>query len=137
MRPPRSGSRPARVVVVGAGDRACEVLGAGATAGAPMVSWGTTANVSVPHPGPMGSLPAVAAVSRGALGGFVVEAGLSAAGAALGWLATTHGERRTTSCCAGAATWRPGRAGCSPCPGSPAPGRPWWRPDAHGGVRRA
>ena len=35
-------------VVIGAGDRACEVLGAGASERWPMVSWGTTANVSVP-----------------------------------------------------------------------------------------
>ena len=79
-------------IVVGGGDRACEVLGAGAQAGAPMVSWGTTANVSVPHPGPIGELPGVAAVSLGALGGFIVEAGLSAAGAALDWLARITGR---------------------------------------------
>ena len=35
-------------VVVGAGDRACEVLGTGASPRRPMVSWGTTANVSIP-----------------------------------------------------------------------------------------
>jgi hypothetical protein len=42
-------------VVVGAGDRACEVLGTAASPDRPMVSWGTTANVSVPvevFPGP-------------------------------------------------------------------------------------
>ena len=35
-------------VVMGAGDRPCEVLGTGAGPESPMVSWGTTANVSVP-----------------------------------------------------------------------------------------
>ena len=35
-------------VVIGAGDRPCEVLGTGALDTLPMVSWGTTANVSVP-----------------------------------------------------------------------------------------
>ena len=40
---------PTVAVVAGAGDRACEVLGTGASDVAPMVSWGTTANVSVPH----------------------------------------------------------------------------------------
>ena len=77
-RPDGLGLRRRRPVVVGAGDRACEVLGTGAPAEAPMVSWGTTANVSVPHDGPVGALPTVAAVSR-AGGGFLVEAGLSAA----------------------------------------------------------
>ncbi len=38
-------------VVIGAGDRACEVLGTGATEARPLVSWGTTANVSVPVKG--------------------------------------------------------------------------------------
>ncbi len=35
-------------VVIGAGDRPCEVLGTGASGSVPMASWGTTANVSVP-----------------------------------------------------------------------------------------
>lgn len=74
-------------VVIGAGDRACEVLGSGASAPVPMVSWGTTTNLSVPHPGPRDALPSVAAVSRGATGGYLVEAGLSASGAAVEWLA--------------------------------------------------
>ena len=51
------GLAPTIAVVIGAGDRACEVLGVGASAAVPMVSWGTTANVSVPHPGPIDSLP--------------------------------------------------------------------------------
>ncbi len=42
------GLRPGIPVVIGAGDRACEVLGTGASETWPMVSWGTTANVSVP-----------------------------------------------------------------------------------------
>ena len=42
--------------------------------------------------GPVDALPVVAAVSRGALEGFVVEAGLSAAGAAVAWLASLTGR---------------------------------------------
>ena len=117
-------------VVLGAGDRACEVLGVGASPDAPMVSWGTTANVSVPHPGPMDTLPDVGQVSSGALGGFLVEAGLSAAGAALAWLArltgTTHDDLL-----AAAATVEPGARGVLALPWLAGARAPWWRPDAH------
>ncbi len=97
--------------------------GTGAREGVPMVSWGTTANVSVPHPGPIGDLPGVAAVSLGALGGYIVEAGLSAAGAALEWLERMTGRPRR-----GAADRRPPhrrrvRTVWSPSPGSTAPAR--------------
>jgi xylulokinase len=56
-----------------------------------MVSWGTTANVSVPHPGPLTALPRVAQVSRTGAG-YLVEAGLAAAGSAMEWLARTTGR---------------------------------------------
>ncbi len=59
------GLRPGVDVVLGGGDRACEVVGTGAGDETPMVSWGTTTNVSIPHPGPVGVLPTVAAASRG------------------------------------------------------------------------
>ncbi len=42
------GLRAGIPVVIGAGDRACEVLGTALAEAWPMVSWGTTANVSVP-----------------------------------------------------------------------------------------
>ena len=42
------GLRPGIPVVIGAGDRQCEVLGSGSSEDHPMVSWGTTGNVSVP-----------------------------------------------------------------------------------------
>ena len=44
----RSGLHPGIPVVIGAGDRQCEVLGSGSSEHHPMVSWGTTGNVSVP-----------------------------------------------------------------------------------------
>lgn len=121
---------PSTRVVAGAGDRACEVLGTGASARAPMVSWGTTANVSVPHPGPVGALPVVAAVSRGALGGFVVEAGLSAAGAAVAWLSSLTG-RAHDDLFAAAASAAPGAGGVVALPWFAGARGPWWRADAH------
>ena len=69
-------------LILGAGDRACEVARRRrGPAGRRRVSWGTTANLSAPHPGPVGALPPVAQVSVGPLGGFLVEAGLSAGAA--------------------------------------------------------
>lgn len=117
-------------VVVGAGDRACEVLGSAASARTPMVSWGTTANVSVPHPGPLSELPTVASVSRGAVDGFVVEAGLSAAGAAIDWLASLTG-REPHDLLADAAEVAPGAAGVVALPWLAGARAPWWRADAH------
>ena len=80
------GLKPGIPVVIGAGDRQCEVLGSGASEDRPMVSWGTTANVSVPvHERPVPS-PAGAVVTRAAGGGWLLEGGLSAAGSFLAWL---------------------------------------------------
>jgi len=124
------GLSPGTRVVAGAGDRACEVLGTAASPRTPMVSWGTTANVSVPHAGPAGTLPTVAVVSRGALGGFVVEAGLSAAGAAVGWLSSLTG-RTHDDLLAAAAAVPPGAAGLVALPWLAGARAPWWRPDAH------
>ena len=79
-------------VVAGAGDRACELLGVAATTARPMVSWGSIAGVSVP----VGHVPPPdpgIVVSRGALGGYVMEADLSAAGSALAWLGRLTGRR--------------------------------------------
>lgn len=84
----RSGTR----VVAGAGDRACEVLGVAATTARPMVSWGTVAGVSVPIGHMPPPIPGIV-VSRGALGGYVMEADLSAAGSALAWLGEITGRR--------------------------------------------
>jgi xylulokinase len=121
---------PGIPVVIGGGDRACEVLGVGAADRAPMVSWGTTANVSIPHAGPLGALPSVAAVSRGALGGFLVEAGLSASGAAMEWLERLTG-RPSEVLLVEAAAAPPGANGVSALPWLHGARAPWWRPDAH------
>lgn len=117
-------------VVIGAGDRACEVLGVGASAAVPMVSWGTTANVSVPHPGPIEALPTVAQVSRAAASGFLIEAGLSASGEALDWLARLTG-RTAIELIDAAATVPAGSLGLVALPWLNGARAPWWRPDAH------
>ena len=83
-------------VVIGAGDRPCEVLGTAAGESCPMVSWGTTANVSLPlGERPVRSPPGMV-LSRAAAGGWLVEGGLSAAGSFLDWLGrmTGHAARR-------------------------------------------
>jgi xylulokinase len=124
------GLEPGTGVVPGAGDRACEVLGAGAARDLPMVSWGTTTNVSLPHPGPISALPAVAAVSRGALGGFVVEAGLSAGGAALAWLARVTGTDHDLLLERAALESEPGARGVLALPWLHGARGPFWRADA-------
>jgi xylulokinase len=116
------------LVIPGEGDRACEALGTGAGAGRPMVSWGTTANVSVPHPGPLAALPAVGQVSRTG-GTFLVEAGLAAAGSAIEWLAALTG-RAITDLWDGAAGVPPGAHGAGAFPWFTGARAPHWRADA-------
>ncbi len=123
------GLRPETIVVVGAGDRQCEALGVGATTRAPMVSWGTTTNVSAPDPGPVGALPTAGAVSRSAqVDPFLLEAGLSASGAALAWLATLTGRGRD-ELVELAADVAPGARGVVALPWLHGARGPWWRSD--------
>jgi xylulokinase len=117
-------------VVLGGGDRACEVIGTGADDETPMVSWGTTTNVSIPHPGPAGALPTVAAASRGLLGGFLVEAGLSASGSALDWLERLTGRPAEVLFTEAAAS-PPGANGVVALPWLQGARAPWWQLDAH------
>lgn len=124
------GLRPGVDVVIGGGDRACEVVGTGAGDETPMVSWGTTTNVSIPHPGPIGMLPTVAAASRGALGGYLLEAGLSASGAALDWLERLTGRPAEVLLTEAAAS-PPGANGVIALPWLNGARAPWWQPDAH------
>jgi xylulokinase len=123
---------PARALaILGAGDRACEVVGIGATAAAPMVSWGTTANVSIPHPGPASTLPTQGQVSRAALEGYVIEAGLSIAGAALDWLAALTGWPKAKLVTAAGGVG-PGAEGLFAFPWLYGARAPWWRSDVRG-----
>ncbi|HUC04936.1 MAG TPA: FGGY family carbohydrate kinase [Acidimicrobiales bacterium] len=126
------GLRPGIPVVIGAGDRQCEVLGSGASEDCPMVSWGTTANVSVPvHERPVPS-PAGAVVTRGAAGGWVLEGGLSAAGSFLAWLGRLV-ARQPDELAALAAGSPPGARGVMAVPWLDGARAPWWRDDARAG----
>lgn len=115
-------------VVIGAGDRACEVVGAGASAARPMVSWGTTANISVPVPIPSVPPPGIV-LSRAAGEGWLLEGGLSAAGSLLAWLSRLTG--RPPEALAGAARdCPPGARGVSATPWLDGARAPWWRTGA-------
>jgi sugar (pentulose or hexulose) kinase len=97
-----------------------------------MVSWGTTANLSVPHHGPLEALPGEAQVSVGASQGYLVEAGLSDAGSALMWL-----ERLTrvaaSDLFSSAAGVPIGARGLLAFPWLHGARAPWWQPQAHAG----
>jgi sugar (pentulose or hexulose) kinase len=126
------GLRPGIPVVIGAGDRQCEVLGSGASEDHPMVSWGTTGNVSVPvHERPVPS-PAGAVVTRAADGGWLLEGGLSAAGSFLAWLGRLLGS--TPDELARLAGESPaGARGVVAVPWLDGARAPWWRDDARAG----
>jgi sugar (pentulose or hexulose) kinase len=126
------GLAPGLPVVIGAGDRQCEVLGSGASVSSPMVSWGTTANVSVPVSVRPDPVPRGLVVSRGALGGWVVEGGLSAAGSFLAWLSRVLG-RDDNELAEMAATSPVGARGVMALPWLDGARAPWWRDDARAG----
>jgi xylulokinase len=126
------GLRPGIPVVIGAGDRQCEVLGSGASEDCPMVSWGTTANVSVPvHERPVPS-PAGAVVTRAATGDWLLEGGLSAAGSFLAWLSRLL-DRSVDELAARAVESPPGARGVIAVPWLDGARAPWWRDDARAG----
>jgi xylulokinase len=120
-------------VVIGAGDRACEVLGAGASPTWPMVSWGTTANVSVPVVGDDAPDPTPTAMiaTRGATGGWLLEGGLAAAGSLVDWLARLTGLD-TPSLLDRAGSSPPGSGGVMAFPWLGGARAPWWRDTARG-----
>ena len=103
-----------------------------------MVSWGTTANVSVPvdrlgareH---ANTARTAMIVTRGALGGWLLEGGLSAAGSLVDWLARLAGldvevvmDRARSS--------PPGSSGVVVLPWFGGARAPWWRDTARGAV---
>jgi sugar (pentulose or hexulose) kinase len=95
----------------------------------PMVSWGTTTNVSVPAATLPQPLPPGLAASRGAVDGHLIEAGLSASGAALSWLRRLTGLDLLALADAAAAT-EPGARGVVALPWLNGARAPWWRPGA-------
>ena len=123
------GLPPGIPVVMGAGDRACEVLGTGSGPTLPMVSWGTTANVSVPTDRRPSTLPAGLVVSAGALGAWLLEGGLSAAGSLLTWLGDITGKDVDTLM-AEARSSPPGARGVTATPWLGGARAPWWRDQA-------
>lgn len=116
-------------VVLGAGDRACEVLGAGAQPRRPLVSWGATTNVSVPVASIPDELAPGVSISRGAPQGLLLEAGLSASGAALEWLGRLTGMAPLDLADA-AADSPPGARGVVALPWFNGARGPWWQPGA-------
>jgi sugar (pentulose or hexulose) kinase len=124
------GVPPSVPVVVGAGDRQCEVLATGATALQPMVSWGTTANVTFPVASAAARPPL--RVTRAALGGWLLEGGLAAAGALLAWVAALT-RTDVGALAAAAALSPPGARGVTCLPWLGGARAPWWRPEARAG----
>ena len=120
-------------VVVGAGDRACEVVGAGASGNRPMVSWGTTANASVPVDQRPSPSPDAMIVTRGAVAGWLLEGGLSAAGSLVDWLARLTGLD-AVGLMERAAASPPGAGGVVALPWFGGARAPWWRPGARGAL---
>jgi xylulokinase len=116
-------------VVIGAGDRPCEVLGSGSSEARPMVSWGTTANVSVPVGTRPALLPPGVVLSRAARGGWLLEGGLSAAGSLLAWLGGLTGHT-PVELAALALESPPGSRGVVATPWLEGARAPWWQPDA-------
>lgn len=120
------GLRAGLPVVVGAGDRPCEVLGAGASPSRAMVSWGTTANMSVPLPAWPDPIPTGALVTRAAEGGWLIDCGVSAAGSLLTWLGTITGLA-PPELLRRAADSPPGARGVVALPWLGGARAPWWR----------
>jgi len=116
-------------VVIGAGDRPCEVLGTGATDSSPMVSWGTTANVSVPVGDRPVEVPGGVVVSRGANGGWLLEGGLSSAGSFVAWLGRLTG-RSGDELATLAGQSPPGARGLVATPWLEGARAPWWEQEA-------
>ncbi len=128
------GLRAGVPVVIGAGDRQSEVLGSGAGPTCAMVSWGTTANVSRPcpsrpHPVPIGLITTRAATDHE----WLLEAGLSAAGSLLEWVAGLTGLDVATLVARAAAS-PPGADGLVVLPWLGGARAPWWRDDARAAV---
>ena len=127
---------PGTPVVAGAGDRACEALGTGAGPDRPMVSWGTTANLSVPvdggRPPPPGLVLSRSALSAGGAR-YLVEAGLSGAGSVLDWLAALS-STSVEVLARDAGGIAPGAGGALAVPWFDGARAPWWRPEAGGAL---
>jgi len=127
------GLPPGTPVVIGAADRPSEVVGTGSTESSPMVSWGTTANVSVPVVDRPVPPPAGVVVSRAADGGWLLEGGLSAAGSLVAWLARCT-RTQPAELAQLAEHCPPGARGVLATPWLDGARAPWWRSDASAAI---
>lgn len=123
------GVAPGIPVVTGAGDRACEAIGGGASEVCPMVSWGTTANASLPVAQRPTLIPHGLALTRGAVEGWLLEAGLATAGSLLEWLGKITGHR-AGDLAKLAEESPPGARGVTVVPWLGGARAPWWRDSA-------
>jgi sugar (pentulose or hexulose) kinase len=89
-----------------------------------MISWGTTANVSVPVADP--DPPDGIVLTRAAIDGWLLEGGVSAAGSLLAWLAKVTA---TDGLWDRAATSPPGARGVIALPWLGGARAPWWNDD--------
>jgi xylulokinase len=94
-----------------------------------MVSWGTTANVSLPVDAPPVPELDGLVVTRAAAGGWLLEGGLSGAGSLLAWLGRLCG-RSPDDLATQAAASPPGARGVTAVPWLGGARAPWWRPEA-------
>ncbi len=130
-------------VALGAGDRACEVLGSGAGNGWVMVSTGTTTNVSMPIRGRPPVIDARVICSAHAVDGMtILEQGLAASGAVLKWVRDRllGGRQEFARLDTLAADVPPGADGLQFLPFVMGARAPRWNPDARGvwfGLREA
>jgi xylulokinase len=123
------GVRSGVPVVIGAGDRASEAVGTAASVRMPMVSWGTTANLSVPVPEAPVPDASTLVRTRSAAGGWLLEGGTSAAGSLVDWLSRITGQP-VGDLLAAAADAEPGAAGAMALAWPGGARAPWWRDGA-------
>ncbi|MCL6597681.1 MAG: hypothetical protein K6T81_02955 [Alicyclobacillus macrosporangiidus] len=123
-------------VLLGGGDRSCEVYGCGLAPGEVMESSGTTSNVAAVTGDPRPGHPAVSATPHVVRGQWVWELGLAGTGAGLEWLRAwvvqaPHGwadlDRRVSAS-------RPGAGGLLALPFFLGARAPRWSPEARGAL---
>lgn len=120
-------------VATGAGDRACEALGAGIAQGAAMVSIGTAVNVSAAAPAwPADPVTGVLYSVHSVQGQWLAEQGVSTGGTLLRWLRDLVGASDYDALAAEAAASPPGAGGVLLLPFFMGARSTRWNPAARG-----